>query len=754
MSRRLSCLAAIAIAATGCADQNLTTPPLLRPKLVVSTSGSPIILPQGAVALNDSGWVAGNSSEGAYLWREDRPIQYLPGVAYGIGNAGQVVGEAGIAGPAFIWNNGVLTVGKLTPCCTSDEGAAATSINSNGHVTGTSTIAANSEEGFRQHVFLWVGDQLQDLGALGLGGCEYILQQCATFGNPGDGNAIGYSINDNDDIAGAFRTLQSGAFDEHAFVWTGGQMHDIGTLGGVSSRAKQINNAGQVAGSAQKADGSWRAFLWASGSMLDLGTLGGSNSWGWGVTADGKVVGESQITGDTELHIFLWSTTDGMEDLGILGGVMYAGGYDASGSSTTAIALNKTLRLLVSRNTGAPYTPTQPELYQLTFSPTNTSVGSNVSVVPVNPVTGEPAPIELSFNEVLAAGSTTVRTNTVGEAGSPPNPTGFQLGNPATYYDISSGATFSGAITLCIDYAGIAYGNESELRLLHYENGAWVDITSQGYPNTATKHLCGLTSSLSPFLVAEKNQAPVVGSILLVTAPISVGSATGVSATFSDLNPRDSHTGSFIWADGSSSPASIVESGGSGSASGTHTYSAAGVYAVTASISDGALTGSRSSESDIPAYLVVYDPAGGFITGGGWINSPAGAYSSDAGAIGKATFGFVSKYPKGKTVPEGNTEFHFATAKFKFTSASYDWLVVSGAKARFKGAGKVNGEGTYRFLIAAIDGQVSQGGGTDRFRIKIWDDATGVVVYDNQRGGPDDADPTSTLGGGSIVIQK
>ena len=40
----------------------------------------------------------------------------------------------------------------------------------------------------------------------------------------------------------------------------------------------------------------------------------------------------------------------------------------------------------------------------------------------------------------------------------------------------------------------------------------------------------------------------------------------------------------------------------------------------------------------------------------------------------------------------------------------------------------------------------------DHFRLKIWDRATGVVVYDNQLGAPDDADPSTAIGGGSIVI--
>ncbi len=43
---------------------------------------------------------------------------------------------------------------------------------------------------------------------------------------------------------------------------------------------------------------------------------------------------------------------------------------------------------------------------------------------------------------------------------------------------------------------------------------------------------------------------------------------------------------------------------------------------------------------------MVYDPDDGFVTGGGWIDSPAGACQPDPNLSGKATFGFVSRYKK------------------------------------------------------------------------------------------------------------
>ena len=140
------------------------------------------------------------------------------------------------------------------------------------------------------------------------------------------------------------------------------------------------------------------------------------------------------------------------------------------------------------------------------------------------------------------------------------------------------------------------------------------------------------------------------------------------------------------------------------------------------------------------AYVVVYDPNGGFVTGGCWITSPAGAYRPDPSLAGKATFGFVSKYQKGATVPTGNTEFQFKAGDLNFKSTAYEWLVIAGSKAQYKGTGTINGAGSYGFILTANDAT------TDTFRIKIWDAATGNVVYDNNG--------DTALGGGSIVVHK
>jgi hypothetical protein len=135
--------------------------------------------------------------------------------------------------------------------------------------------------------------------------------------------------------------------------------------------------------------------------------------------------------------------------------------------------------------------------------------------------------------------------------------------------------------------------------------------------------------------------------------------------------------------------------------------------------------------------------------------SPAGAYTADPSLTGKANFGFVSKYETGTNTPSGETEFQFKAGDLDFHSDAYEWLVVAGPQAKFKGIGRINNTGNYGFMLSAVDGDMPGGGGIDKFRIKIWDkDNNDEIVYDNNLNAVDDATPTTVLGGGQITIKK
>ncbi|MCD4845870.1 MAG: DPP IV N-terminal domain-containing protein [Methanosarcinales archaeon] len=166
-------------------------------------------------------------------------------------------------------------------------------------------------------------------------------------------------------------------------------------------------------------------------------------------------------------------------------------------------------------------------------------------------------------------------------------------------------------------------------------------------------------------------------------------------------------------------------------------------------------TDSAENVGDLECVLLAtYDSSAGFVTGGGWIDSPEEAYSPNPSLIGKANFGFVSKYKKGAEIPAGQTEFQFKVADLNFHSENYEWLVIAGSHAKYKGMGIINGAGNYGFMLTATDGDLN-GGGVDAFRIKIWDKDNGdLVVYDNKPNVSDTEYDGTELGGGSIVIHK
>lgn len=98
------------------------------------------------------------------------------------------------------------------------------------------------------------------------------------------------------------------------------------------------------------------------------------------------------------------------------------------------------------------------------FSPgVSTETGSDVTVEPVEGV-------EVTFDEVTVAGSTTVTSNNVSEFELPAD---FQIAGEgvAVYYDVNTSAEFEGLVTVCFTYNDSAMTPEQEasLVLLHEE---------------------------------------------------------------------------------------------------------------------------------------------------------------------------------------------------------------------------------------------------------------------------------------------
>jgi probable HAF family extracellular repeat protein len=224
------------------------------------------------------------------------------GYAYGINDAGQVVGQSNE--DAFLWSSsgGMIDLGKL-----GGSSSQANGINSGGQIVGTTGTRSGVGR-----AFLWnASTGMQDLGSLA------------------GSNSYGYGINDAGQVVGWTIAAISG--DTHAFLWDASSgMTDLGTLGGPGSIAFGLNTSGQVAGSAETPNvfnpniglHTHHAFLWNNGVMTDLGTLPGATSpndfsIAYGINSSGHVVGESDTGVDH--HAFLWSNSV-MTDLGIVHG--------------------------------------------------------------------------------------------------------------------------------------------------------------------------------------------------------------------------------------------------------------------------------------------------------------------------------------------------------------------------------------------------------------------------------------------------
>jgi len=147
-----------------------------------------------------------------------------------------------------------------------------------------------------QHAFLYSGGTLTDLGTFG-----------GTNSYPG-------AINNSGQVVGSAQTV---AKTYHAFLYSGGTLGDLGTLGGASSEAAAINDARQVVGRSQTASEAYHAFLFSSGIMIDLGTFGGTESAAVGMNGSGQVVGWADTPGDIVSHAFLYSGGD-LADLNAL----------------------------------------------------------------------------------------------------------------------------------------------------------------------------------------------------------------------------------------------------------------------------------------------------------------------------------------------------------------------------------------------------------------------------------------------------
>jgi len=107
--------------------------------------------------------------------------------------------------------------------------------------------------------------------------------------------------------------------------------------------------------------------------------------------------------------------------------------------------------------------------------------------------------VSINFETVDTAGNVDFSVTTNG----PATGANFSIvpSDPPKFYEITTNADYTGEITITLAYddAGMTSEDEDSLRLWHYENYDWVDITIA--LDVANNLLTGVTTTLSPFAI-------------------------------------------------------------------------------------------------------------------------------------------------------------------------------------------------------------------------------------------------------------
>jgi probable HAF family extracellular repeat protein len=119
------------------------------------------------------------------------------------------------------------------------------------------------------------------------------------------------AINDAGQVVGeAWLPTDTGGY--HAFLYSGGVMQDLGTLGGRMSMADAINSGGVVVGwslassTQPNQDGPLHAFVYQNGVMTDLTPALGNNwSEAYGINSSGVIVGDMSSSDYGPWHAFM-----------------------------------------------------------------------------------------------------------------------------------------------------------------------------------------------------------------------------------------------------------------------------------------------------------------------------------------------------------------------------------------------------------------------------------------------------------------
>lgn len=471
--------------------------------------------------------------------------------------------------------------------------------------------------------------------------------------------------------------------------WTSG----IEDLGGLASGAdaisygRAINDAGLIAGNSLTPAYDYHAFAWTRATgMVDIDTLGNHYSDAVGVSARGEIGGNFfGVDGNT--GGFIWTRSGGMRDIGTAGGEgTWIVGMTANGRMTGVI--------------------TSATVYQRAMTWTR-----DRGIVLLGTLGG--------------ATSNAVAANNNGQV----------VGGAATAADEWRAYVWSakhGMVDLNTRLrhapAGITLYSAQAIS----DNGTILASSNAGLVLLVTGHACGCNHTVGPITAAE-----------LVT----VGTPFDASVSFASEDRAAKHNVIWTWGDGSGERAgNTLARSGSGSATGSHTFVSAGMYTVTARV-----TNLAGKSVTVSRKIIAHDQSRGFAGGAGAFVSPHVPNKKALFQAGLATFSFIAPANTSGKNASASGKMAFQVGSLNFRSKE---MRPTDKPGQFVGNGTINGAGQYQFSMGAKAG-TGKGDGAGRVSLKIWrtDPKSGaqLVAYDSQ--GPGSQTPERKVIMGAITVQ-
>lgn len=574
------------------------------------------------------------------------------------------------------------------------------------------------------------------------------------------------AINDSGQVS---FSLQTGV-GARGFFYDGKASRDIGTLGGSTTNAVGLSNAGQVTGHSTIPAGFEHAFVWSTGNgLIDLGTLpGAANSAASAINNLGVVVGTSEGVPSTPPRAFRWSAADGIEDLGAFtpgfasfssatalnDAGLIAGNSDTPASNRHAFAWTRARGMIDIDTFGGGYSlpvavaargqvagafivPGSSLYHAFLWTRASgmrdlgTAGGTESFVIAMSPDAHVAGVIDLASGDQHAMSWT--RSSGMVDLGTLGGPHSRALGvnNNGQIVGLAADTSGDSQAFLWTAKQGMVDLNK---RLRHAPAGLRLDAAlaiSDNGSIVATSNAGLVLLKPGPGHKGPHAVGPVAAADL-----VKVGAPLDASVSFADEDLVGTRGVTWSWGDGSGDQAGKVrESSGAGNASASHSYAAPGIYSVRATVVNRA-----GSSAAVSRKIIAYEPSGGFVGGSGVFMSPQGAVRTAPIRSGKGTFSFIAPSNMSAQAVGTKAQLHFDVAGLSFRSDNLRPVAVKGARGQFEGSGAINGAGDYKFTLATTVGAAAGPGERGRFSLKIWhtDPATKteVVDYDNQGARP------------------